>query len=394
MDEWSNWSGSLKFTPSEFVTTNSENEICEKIWRLRSEGKKLKVVGAGHSSSPLVETDNTLIRLDKFKGIVRHNKSEETVTLRTGMTIKEVNDELQQIGLALFNTGDVDVQMLAGAIATGTHGTGKELQNLSSMLQGVRMVTSMGNIKEFSQSKDPAIMSALRVSLGSLGIFTEITIKVVPLFKLRRIEICTQIENCLQHFDELAKENRNVDFYWYPRNDEAKIRILNEPDKSPVSFPFKYYCKEDHENWIGQILPKNRQLKFDEIEYAFSEQAAMECFRKVRSRIKTKHRKDVAWRVLYRTIAKDENYLSPHYKRDSVSISIHHNAGLPFQEYFSDIETIFNEYGGRPHWGKKHTLKAEQLEKLYPEWKVFHKVRKSLDPDEVFINNYLRDLFG
>lgn len=394
MNEWSNWSGSLRFRPSKLLTPTTDEEVCEIIRRAYRAGKKLRIVGAGHSSSRLVETDNILMQLTNLKGIVRHDEAAHTVTLRTGMTVQEVNSELQNIGLALFNTGDVDVQMLAGAFSTGTHGTGKQLQNLSSMLEGVKMVTAQGETKQISRSTDPELMRAIGVSLGSLGIFTEMTVKVLPLFKLRRIEICTTIDNCLRHFDTLANQNRNVDFYWYPRSDEAKIRILNEAGKTFPTLPFKYNCKEDHEDWVGLILPKKRRLKFDEVEYAFSNEVAMECFQEVRHRIKTKHRKEVAWRVLYRTIAPDDHYLSPHYKRDSVTISIHHNAGLPFQHYFSDIETIFNAYAGRPHWGKKHTLQAKQLKPLYPEWNSFQAARKSLDPNEIFMNPYLEELFS
>jgi len=393
MGEWVNWSGSLKFKPGEFLQPGSEDELSQIISRCSREGRKLRVAGAGHSSSPLVETSDVLIRLSNFQGVIAHDHKSGLATLRAGMKVGDANDALEKLGLALFNTGDVDVQMLAGAISTGTHGTGRKLQNLSSMLVGVRLIDVRGEVRTFTQSEEPDLMRALSVSLGSFGVFTEITVKVLPLFRLRRLELCTTIDECLSHFDQLADENRNVDFYWYPRSDEAKIRILNLPGTGTRSFPFRYNCKEDSEDVVGKILPKERRLKFDEMEYALPREAGIPCFREIRERIKKNHRKEVAWRVLYRTIASDDNYLSPHHGRDSVSISLHHNAGLPFDKYFSDIEPIFNSYEGRPHWGKKHNLKAGDLKMLYPQWDRFHKLRKSFDPDGVFINSYLKEIF-
>jgi len=300
---------------------------------------------------------------------------------------------LQDLGLALFNTGDVDVQTLAGAISTGTHGSGRKLQNLSSMLTAVKMINYRGDVLSFSDKTDLEAMKAIRVSLGSLGVFTELTVKILPLFKLRRVEVFTSTEICMRHFDQLADQNRNVDFYWYPRRDDVKLRVLNEPGEGTAIFEFPNKCRTEEEGWVGEILPRKRDLKFDEMEYALPRESGMQCFQEVRKRIKERHRKDVAWRVLFRTIAPDANYLSPHYNRESVSISLHHNAGLPFEKFFSDIEPIFISHGGRPHWAKKHNLTAKEIHKLYPEWNKFHEVRRSLDPERYFMNDYLTKLF-
>jgi FAD/FMN-containing dehydrogenase len=394
MHEWVNWSGSLRFSPKEFFKPENEDDLREIIHNCYSSGKKIKLAAAGHSSSPLVRTDHCLIHLHHFKRLLRINSEAHTATIQTGMTVHETNHALQKENWALSNTGDVDVQTLAGAISTGTHGTGKKLQNLASMLQGVRMINCKGEVNVFTQKDHPDIMRAMRVSLGAFGIFTEIDVKILPLFKLHRLEVCTDIDTCLDHFDQLANENRNVDFYWYPRSDESKIRILNEPGKGTRQVTFKHTCKDDEIGWVGDILPRNRELKFDETEFALGAENGIQCFKAIRKRIKEKHRKEVAWRVLVRTIAKDDNYLSPHYGRDSIAISVHHNAGLAFESYFRDLEPIFVEFGGRPHWAKKHWRKASQLVPLYPEWNKFQEIRKSLDPEGFFLNDHLNELFN
>jgi len=285
--EWSNWSGSLRFRPDKIEAPKDDNALRSLVQEAAHKGRTVRVVGAGHSSSPLVQTDDLLISLKSFQGIESYSLTNGEAVIGTGMTVHDAGRALRKIGLATHNVGDVDVQTLVGAIGTGTHGTGYQLQNLSTMLIGMRMVNARGEIVEYSFEDDPGFLRAARVSLGTLGIFTAIRLRLLPAFQLRRREWCTHIEETLAHLDELMAENRNT-----------------------------------------------------------------------------------------------------------VTISLHHNAGLPFQEYFSDIEPIFRAYGGRPHWGKKHTLKETDLRQLYPKWDDFQTVRKRMDPDCIFLNEYLRQLFG
>jgi FAD/FMN-containing dehydrogenase len=394
MHEWVNWSGSLRFKPGAFIEPRDENELRDIVSKTHASGKRLRLAAAGHSSSPLVKTNETLVHLAHFRNLIRTNEETMNATLQAGMTVHETAVALQKHNLALFNTGDVDVQTLAGAISTGTHGTGKKMQNLSSLLVGVRLIDYKGDIKIFNEKEHPDVMRAMRVSLGALGIFTEINVKTLPLFKLHRLEVCTDIGICLDNFDQLGGENRNVDFYWYPRSDEAKIRVLNEPGKGTQQYDFKHNRKNEEVGWVGEILPRHRDLKFDETEFALSADNGLACFQAIRKRIKEKHRRDVAWRVLVRTIAADDNYLSPHHGRDSIAISVHHNAGLPFEMFFKDLEPIFVEFGGRPHWAKKHWRKGADLVSLYPEWETFQKIRRELDPEGFFLNDHLKEIFN
>jgi FAD/FMN-containing dehydrogenase len=387
---WSNWSGSLKFTPGEFIKPASEEELLEAVHHALKKGQKIRAVGAGHSSSPLVVNQDLVVSLEQFKKVERVDLEQSTAWAGTGLTVKEGGSKLLEHNLSFHNTGDVDIQYVAGAISTGTHGTGIRLQNLSSMLTGCRMVCADGQIREFTEEKDGKdFFDAMRVSLGCMGIMTSMRLKLLPAFKLERKEWCTHTEDCLNNLEELIHENRNFDFYWYPRNDEVKLRILNEPGKGTKEIRYAH-CVEERSGWAIDVLPKERDLKFDEVEYALPVEAGPDCFREVRKRVKEKFRKNVAWRVLYRTIAADDFYISPCSGRDTVTISLHQNAGFPIMEYFRDIEPVFREFGGRPHWGKKHTLQSSEISSLYPRWNDFLKVRQHMDPDGVFLNEHLK----
>ena len=390
---WSNWSGSLSFTPDKIETPGDEQALRSLVHKAARQGRTVRVVGAGHSSTPLVQTDHLLVSLQSFNEIESYSLSRGEATIGTGMTVEEAGAALHEIGLATHNIGDVDVQTLMGAIGTGTHGTGAQLQNLSAMLTGIRMVTARGELVEYSLEQHPEFLRAARGSLGALGIFTAIRLRLLPAFRLQRREWCTHIEETLAHLEELIAANRNFDFYWYPRSDLSKLRTWNPPGEGSHDLPYAK-CVEDKTGWSHEMLPKTRDIKFDEMEYALPAEAGPACFQEIRSRVKQRWRKEVAWRVLYRTVAADDTYLSPAYGRQTVTISLHHNAGLPFQEYFDDIEPIFRNHGGRPHWGKKHTLKAADLRHLYPRWEAFQSIRKQMDPDCTFLNDYLREIFG
>ena len=391
--EWTNWSGSLRFTPREIVSPRDEEELAAVVRQAAEQGGTVRVVGAGHSSSPLVKTGETLVSLEHFRGLVSHDAGSNRAVIRAGMTLEEAGKELFDAGLALHNLGDVNVQTVAGAVSTGTHGSGKRLKNLAAALVGGRLVTGTGEVREVMIEKDPELLLAGRCSLGGIGIFTELCLQLLPAYRLRRREVCTSVDETLAHLEQLAEENRNFDFYWYPRSDEVKIRTLNPEESHEPEIGFGRVV-EASSGWSHEIISKRRQLKFEEMEFALPAEAGVSCFLEIRDRVLKRHRKSVAWRVLYRFIAADEAFLSTAHGRYTVAISLHHNAGLPYDEYFGDIEPLFRAHGGRPHWGKKHSLREEALRPLYPRWDDYRRVRGELDPAGVFLNDHLQEILG
>ncbi len=391
-EKWQNWSRSLQFAPERIVKPTSTVEIQELVREVGANGGTIRVVGQGHSSSPLVATDDTLVSLEEMSGVESADRDRCEAWVRPGTTLEVMGEELLEEDLAVHNLGDVNVQQLGGAIGTGTHGTGRELGNLSTMLLGVRMITADGNLVERHIEDDPDFIRAARVALGTLGIFTCLRISAQPAYKLHRQEWCTGVEDCLEHLHELIESNRNFDFYWYPRSDEVKLRTLNPPGETP-EIPYADLLEESVE-WAPRIIAKTRELRFDEMEYCMPIGAGPAAFRKVRRRLLDRHRREVAWRTLYRTTAPDDAMLSTSYRRETSVLSIHHNNELPFEEFFTDIEPILCDHHGRPHWGKKHNLRAAELAERYPEWDRFQEIRRRLDPKGLFMTDYLRELLG
>ncbi|MFY1631794.1 D-arabinono-1,4-lactone oxidase [Solwaraspora sp. WMMB335] len=374
---------------------DSEPEVCRVIRRAAANGATVRPVGAGHSSAPLVRTDDVLLSLDRLPAGVLDTPRDGQVWVGAGTRLHRLGEDLGRHRLAMVNLGDVDTQAIAGAVSTGTHGSGRGLPNLSALVTGVRMVTAAGQVQQVEAEHDLDLLRAVQVSMGLLGVFTAVRVRVVPVFQARRREWGLPVQQCLDTFDELLTSNRNVDFYWYPRRDDAHLRTVNPVDDDPGPWQLPASgCTEEQAGWSNATLSKRRSLRFHEIEYAVPAPAGPACFQEVRHRIRSRHRQHTAWRVLYRYVAADAAYLSPAYGRDSVTISLHQNENLPYREFFADVEPIFLAYGGRPHWAKIHRLAGRRLLERYPQADRFLAARDRLDPHGLFVNDYLHHLLG
>lgn len=393
--EWTNWSGSVAFDPEEILKPDSEEELQEVVRQCREDGRTVRVAGAGHSWTPVVETEDVLVSLENLTGLVSHDPDSREATIRGGTTLGDAGIELHERNLAFPNLGDVSVQTVAGAFGTGTHGTGEDFENLAGSFVGGRMVTGTGEILDFSAEDDPDLLSAAKVSLGTLGIFTELDLELRPTYKLTRREYCARFEDFWGHLEDLIEENRNFDFYWYPRSDEVKLRLLNAPGGGTDEADLEYATLvETDTDWWHQVIPAHNEIgrEFEEMEYAVPREVGTECFLEVRDRVRERWRGDVGWRLLVRTVAADDAFLSTEYDRETMTISCIQNVELEHEAYFEDLEPLFREYDGRPHWGKNHSLRAPELRELYPEFERFQEFRRELDPDGVFLSDYLAAL--
>ncbi|RJE86186.1 FAD-binding protein [Paenibacillus sp. 1011MAR3C5] len=425
---WSNWSGSVKASPREVLLPVSIDEVTTAVLRCRQEGRRLRVVGSGHSFTAVAASDDMLISLDQLQGIVEVNPEAGTATVWAGTKLKRLGEELFGHGLAQENLGDIDVQSIAGAISTGTHGTGRGLGTISTQVVGVTVVTGQGEVLACTAESHPEWFKALQVSLGALGIIVQVTLRLRPAYKLEYVSSRMPLTQCLQESVRLAEENRHFEFYWFPYADPCQIKRMNETDMPPSNRKVRDYIGDVVvENAVFGLLsgicrrvPKSsavisrlsasqvpvgrkvqyshklfataRLVRFNEMEYNLPAEAmvpAIEEMRETMARMKFR----VHFPVECRYVRGDDIWLSPSYGRDSAYIAVHMYKGMPYEAYFATMEEIFLRYGGRPHWGKLHTLNSGRLKERYPMWEAFHRVRTNLDPDRILLNPYIEKLF-
>ena len=398
---WANWSGGVTAHPAKIVASATEEALVGAVREAWRDGFPLRVVGAGHSFVPLCATDGVLLSLDRLRGIVATESTVGCATVRAGTTIAQLGAPLLATGLALENQGDIDTQALAGAISTGTHGTGPTLGSLSTQIAGLRLILADGETLDCAAEREPELFGAARLALGLFGVIARITVRAVPAYRLHERTWIAGVAETFVGLDALIADNRHCEFFWIPREDVCAIKTLNPSDDAPqivsatpaAQGRLARYIGPERIDWSYRIFPSERTDRFNEMEFALPLAHGPDCFHELRQMMRDRH-PEVAWPIEYRTVRADDIPLSPAYARDSVTISIHQAANLPHEAFFADAEAIFRNHHGRPHWGKMHSHTARELADLYPRWAAFLRLRERLDPSGRLLNGYLRGLLG
>ena len=424
---WRNWSDSVRGAPRTIFTPRSLDELARTMGRYRREGRHVRVVGDGHSFTPLAQSDDVLISLDNMQGVEAVDRDAGTARVQAGTRLKLLGDELLKRGLAQENLGDIDVQSIAGAISTGTHGTGVRFGSIATQVVGLTLVTASGEVIECSEHERPDIFKAAQVSLGALGVIASVTLRVVPAKRLRFVSRRERVDGVLANLDRYKRENSHFEFFWMPYTPWAQVKFLNETDDPPsAGNVFGALNKVVLENGLYWALSETarivrpttrtisrisalgiatvseadyshrlfatpRMVKVQEMEYNIPTEHFPAVLAEIRA-VMAREKFNVHFPIECRFVHSDDIWLSPAYERESAYIAVHMYKGMPYERYFRAIEPIYQPYGGRPHWGKMHTLDAATLATRYPRWDDFRRVRAALDPAGVFLNDYLRDL--
>jgi len=418
---WRNWSGALSCDPAGRFSPASVDELANF---LASTTGAVRPVGSGHSFTPLVPTDGHLLIIDQLAGVSSTNADKLQATVGGGTRLGDLGVPLQRAGQAMLNLPDIDRQTLAGATATATHGTGIGFPCLSGFVTHLQLVTPAGEVLEINGDNDMQLFNAARVSLGALGVVTQMTLQNRAPYRLKARNWVQPIEDVLATFDASAAAHRHFEMFPLTHSDYAMVLAIDETDE-PINNPppspeeaaalgeaMAYWASlppaqrkplvDGLAKQIGateavdesyRILSNIRNNRFNEMEYSVPLANGAACLREVLKTIIDKE-VDVVFPLEYRYVQRDDTWLSMSAgHEDHAAISIHRSAGEDYRPYFDLIEPIFWKYGGRPHWGKVHSLDAERLAKLYPRFGDFQKLRAELDPNGRMLNDHLRRLF-
>jgi L-gulonolactone oxidase len=426
---WTNWGRNQSCSPAEIRRPASEDELVQTVKDAAAHDRRVKVVGAGHSFTPIACTDGVMIDLSRYGRVLAHDPARRTVTVEAGIPLHRLSEELDARGLALENMGDIDRQTIAGATQTATHGTGLRFGNLPSQIVGLRLVTADGSVVECSTERDPQVFDCARVGLGALGIVSTVTLQCVAAFRLHAVEEPVRLDAVLASFDDLIHGNDHFEFFWVPHTGWAltkRNRRTGEParprrrvrewidDVVLPNWAFGAACRVgrrapsliprlarmipssgriDYVDRSDRVFTSPRNVKFWEMEYAIPLADLPEALERVRALVDQLGVK-LSFPVEVRVGPGDEIPLSTAHGRDTAYIAVHVYRGTPYDAYFSGVEGIMNDYGGRPHWGKMHYQTAETLAPRYPRWDEFQAVRAALDPAGRFANPYLDRVLG
>jgi FAD-linked oxidoreductase len=419
--EWRNWSGIERCHPSVQAAPADEQAVADL---LRAGQGPVRCAGAGHSFTALVPTDGTLLSLDRLSGIARADAANHRVVVGAGTRIGLLARALDPLGLALDNQPDIDVQTLAGAFSTGTHGTGQALQALHAHVTGLRLVTPRGDVVSANRTEHPELFDAARVSLGSLGVVTQYELDVRPRFLLKRRVWLEATDKLLDEAPALAMQHRHFELYVLPftgysaaiSHDEVPAQATTHVAAADEQVLDDLRKLRDHfgrfpglRRWVAQrlidrhqteesidvswrLLSTVRPTRFNESEYHIPRENGIACLREAIATIE--RRNDAFFPMEFRWIRGDDAWLSPFHGGDRNSIAVHALHGEPHDYLVEDLGPVFRRHGGRPHWGKLHDLDATTLAAMYPRWRDFQEVRRELDPQGRMLNAFTRKLFG
>lgn len=429
MSGWRNWSGIVRSHPAVVARPQNEAELRKALADARAAGSSVRTVGSGHSFSPLCATDGTQIALDAMTGLTSVDTESGRVRVRAGTGLGALNATLAQHGLALENLGDIDVQTVAGALATGTHGTGAAFGSLATQITGMRLMRADGESLWLSEDEHTDTFRAARVHLGALGVVTEIELACVPAYNLRYRTFTADWDETLARLAEYRDNHRNFECYWFPYTDSFQIKLMDMTDAPAeprgrwrglqdmvvengafwalcqVARAFPSSCptlcriaaggvpSHDQVAASHALYATTRMVRFDETEYSLPAEHLPDALTRIRDVIH-RERFPVNFPLEIRFVAADDIPASPANGRASAYVAAHMYAGMPFADYFAALTDIFDDYGGRPHWGKWHDKTAAEFQRLYPDWQTFTDLRAAMDPDGLFLNDHLRRVFG
>jgi L-gulono-1,4-lactone dehydrogenase len=434
---WRNWAGTATAMPARWARPRSEAEIVTAVKDAAAAGLPVRALGSGHSFTSIAATSGVALDLSGWTGVIAADTRSGLVTAKSGTSLRALNAELGAFGLAMANLGDIDAQTLAGALSTGTHGTGARLGGLATQIEALELVLADGTLVTCSATVRPDLFAAARVGLGALGVVSTVTLRCVPAFTLTADERPMPTDEVLEQFDELAAANDHFEFYWFPYGRQALVKRNNRhaadgSGAAAIAGPlpgwrrlwefevmenaaFGAVCRvgrarpaliprlnrlssaalsaRSYSDVSHRVFVTPRRVRFVESEYAVPRESLRHVLGELRRAV-PQLADPVMFPVEIRVAVADDIWLSTASGRDSAYIAIHQYTGLPYREYFDRFESIVAEVDGRPHWGKMHSLDATRLRSLYPYFDDFRRVRAEVDPDGRFGNGYLTRVLG
>ena len=430
MTEWRNWTGDQRCVPTRIERPRDRGDLIESVKRAGDHGLTVRAVGAGHSFTDAACTGGVLFEMRGLGRVLVVQREAGLVMVEAGIGLRALSELIWGHGLAIENLGDIDKQTIAGAVATGTHGTGSRFRNISTQIEAMELVLPDGTLLEVSATSEPGLLPAVRVGLGALGVIATITLRTMPAFTIRRTDSPQPLSETLERLQDLADGSDHFEFYVFPHTDVALLRQSERTDEPPdprhraIDFAQEIVL----ENWVmgaiaraGRRMPgmiprlsrfvtsrlgrsvkmdrsyrvfaSRRMVRFTEMEYAIPRRHAADAIPRV---LEAAERADppVGFPIEARFVAGDDSLLSPAHDRDTCYIAVHQYHGIAWESYFRSVETIMDSYGGRPHWGKRHFQTAATLADRYPRFEDFLAARNRLDPEGTFRNQYLDRVLG
>jgi xylitol oxidase len=401
-----NWAGNLAYSAARIEQPTSIDEIAHVA---RTAGR-VKVLGSRHSFNDVADTDGVALSLETMPGELVIDADARIARVPAGWRYGRLARALDERGWALSALASLPHISLAGAVATGTHGSGDAVGSLATAVTGLELIDSAGALRRLGRG-DTGFEGAV-VSLGMLGVVVRIELDIVPAYEMTQtVYDAPRWDAVLADLDAVTAAGDSVSLFtswrnpqtfdqaWVKTRGAAPLELAGARRASgprhpiPGADPAPATAQGGESGRWFERLPHFR-LEFtpsagDELqsEYLVPRSRAREALERLRGL--AGQIAPLAMITEVRTIAADTLWLSGAYGRDTVGI---HFTWQPreteVRALLPRIEAELLPLGARPHWGKLFTVDAEWMPRLYPRWDDFRALTRSLDPRGAFRNAY------
>jgi FAD/FMN-containing dehydrogenase len=420
-----NWARTTTSRTTRWHRPTTEQQVATAVRGARA----IRVVGSGHSFSEIAAPYGEAMTLDDLAGPLCLDPERRVVTLPAGTTLRALSKALATQGWTLPIVGSIQAQAVAGAVATGTHGSSLVHGNLASLLTAVRLVDGTGEVQELDDS-DPRF-EGVRVHLGALGVLTQVTVRVEPAFRLRQ----TVQHVPVQEVDvlEAASSAEYVKVWWLPgartaqvvryerttdpatrRPSSQTLRVIDEKVMHRAVFPAMIALQHRRPQWVpgmndwltrsylgpavqvassSLVLNTPMPVRHRETEAALPMSLAQQGFDEV-VRLAQREKLAANFPLEVRFVKGDDAWLSPAQGTDTCQIGAYSTDGPHRERYFQGFWEVMRPLGARPHWGKELDHDVAEIAAAYPELARFQALRDELDPERRFSNPFLRQVLG
>lgn len=422
-----NYAKTVKVDGLTWATPADEEEAAKLVADAAADGRRVRVVGAGHSWSPIAAPEDVAVTLDRLSGVVATGSG--WVRVKAGTRLRHLYRALDERGLSLPIVASIAQQSLAGAVATGTHGSSLVHGNLSSQVIGARLVTADGSVVEITE--DDERIDAVRVHLGALGAVTELTLRAVPSFRLAQSIEEIPVHRVGAALEEIGRSAEFVKVWWMPHTANALVFRYERTSEGVTRRPSPH-TQRFLDNWLpravlnpvwewqrhrpgsvpalNQIayrwLVKGRQvgpatlmlttpepIRHHETEAAVPLGHSGEAFDRTVTLVE-RLRLNVNFILEARFVPRDTAWMSTAYGRDVVHLGACTAITGSRREYFEGFWAEMRRLGARPHWAKEMDHEADEIRRLYPMAGRFLALRDKWDPERVFANSFLERTLG
>ncbi|KAL8715521.1 MAG: hypothetical protein Q9220_000857 [cf. Caloplaca sp. 1 TL-2023] len=448
------WARTYHSFPELYIQPHTTEEIQKVIHLARRCRRRLVVVGCGHSPSDLTCTSSWMVNLDRFNKILNIEKSSGVVTMQAGIRLYHLIAQLRENGLAMPNLGSIDNQSIAGALATATHGSSTRHGLLSQSVLSLNIMLADGREVSCSAKENQDLFRAALVSLGALGIVTQVTFQAVPAYKLKWSQNLYALDDVISDWEEgLWTQTEFTRIWWLPYKRSAVVWRAEKTDQDtrpPASNWWTgalgfhtYHILLYVSTWMPRILPALERFMLS-VQYGFSSDGKgatgvqegqagllMNCLYSqfVNEWALPLAKGPEALTRLSAWLHGDQETSRIPYDLDGIYVhapievrvtdtstnpgprpyldntipdgpTLYLNATLyrPYntdppcrERYYQAFEWLMKELGARPHWAKNFsTVTKHELHTMYPQMDDWLRVRHEVDPDGMFVGAWHR----